>query len=79
MPEKEGNRLLFPMRLSHTHIGIPARLRCCVRSLVTDGSGAGSHVGGEDVVGVAVEVLAGSVVSHGGAWIGVPGGDLDVA
>jgi hypothetical protein len=28
---------------------------------------------------VAVEVLAGTVVSHGGTWIGVPGGDLDVA
>jgi len=32
------------------------------------------HVGGEDVVGVAVEVLAGAVVAHGGAWVGVTGG-----
>lgn len=33
--------------------------------------GGGGHVGGEDVVGVAVEVLSGSVVAHGGsgsAW-----------
>ena len=43
------------------------------------GSGAGGHVGGEDVVGVAVEVLAGPVVAHGGAGVGVAGGDLDVA
>jgi hypothetical protein len=28
---------------------------------------------------VAVEVLAGSVVAHGGARLGVPGGGLDVA
>ena len=41
-------------------------------------SGAGGHVGGEDVVGVAVEVLAGSVVAHGGAGVGVAGGDLDI-
>ncbi len=43
------------------------------------GSGTGGHVGGQDVVGVAVEVLAGPVVAHGGAWVGVAGGDLDVA
>src|SRR5450755_3618858 len=28
------------------------------------GSGAGCHVGGEDVVGVAVEILASPVVAH---------------
>jgi hypothetical protein len=28
---------------------------------------------------VPVEVLAGPVVAHGGAWVGVPGGDLHVA
>jgi hypothetical protein len=39
---------------------------------------AGGHVGGEDVVGVAVEVFAGPVVSHGGAGVGVAGGDLYV-
>jgi hypothetical protein len=33
-------------------------------------SGAGGHVGGEDVVGVAVQVLAGPVIAHGGAGIG---------
>ena len=42
-------------------------------------SGAGGHVGGEDVVWVAVEVLAGPVVAGGRAGIGVPGGDLDIA
>jgi hypothetical protein len=39
-------------------------------------SGAGCHVGGEDVVGVAVEVVAGPVVSHGVAvlrWRSVAG------
>jgi hypothetical protein len=35
---------------------------------------SGGHVGGEDVVGMAVEVLAGAVVAHGGAWVGVAGG-----
>jgi hypothetical protein len=39
---------------------------------------ARSHVGGEDVVRVTVQVLACPVVAHGGAWVGVPGGDLDV-
>src|SRR4051812_7295866 len=42
-------------------------------------SGSCGHVGGEDVVGVSVEVLAGAVVAHGGAWVGVAGCDLDVA
>jgi len=41
-------------------------------------SGAGGHVAGEDVVGVPVEVLAGPVIAHGRARIGVPGGDLDI-
>lgn len=40
--------------------------------------GAGGHVGGEDVVGVAVEVGAGAVVPHGRSGVGVAGGDLDV-
>ncbi len=42
-------------------------------------SGARGHVGGEDVVGVPVEVVAGPVIAGGGAGIGVPGGDLDIA
>src|SRR5258706_2305991 len=42
-------------------------------------SGSGGHVGGQDVVGVAVEVLAGSVVTHRGARVGVAGSDLDIA
>src|ERR1700733_8093799 len=42
-------------------------------------SGAGGHVGGEDVVGMPVEVLAGPVVAGGRAGISVPRGDLDIA
>jgi hypothetical protein len=49
------------------------------QSRALSGSGSGGHEGGEDVVGVSVEVLAGAVVAHGGAWVGVAGGDLDVA
>src|SRR5215475_2259753 len=41
-------------------------------------SGAGGHISGHDVVRVTVKVLAGPVVAHRGAWIGVAGGDLDV-
>ena len=51
------------------------------RTIVTGdavGSGSGGHVGGENVVGVAVEVLPGPV-ARGRAEIGVPGGDLDIA
>ena len=39
------------------------------------GSSAGRHVGGQDVVGVAVEVAAGPVVPHRGARVSVPSGD----
>src|SRR4051795_13228829 len=42
------------------------------------GSCAGGHVGGENAVGVSVEVLAGAVVAHGGPWVGVSGRDLNV-
>ena len=42
-------------------------------------SGTGGHVGGESVVGVPVEILAGPVIAGGRAGIGVPGGDLDIA
>ena len=41
-------------------------------------SGARCHVGGEDVVEVAVEVSTGLVIAHRGARIGMPRGDLDV-
>ena len=41
--------------------------------------GSGGHVGGEDVAGVPVEVAAGAVVAHGGAWVGVASRDLHVA
>ena len=43
-----------------------------------DGSATGDE-GDHDVGGVAVEVLSPPVVDGGGAWIGVAGGDLDVA
>src|SRR3954453_21880155 len=42
-------------------------------------SRAGGHEGGEDVVGMSVEVFAGSVVAHGGSRVGVADGDLYVA
>ena len=42
-------------------------------------SSAWGHVGGEDVVGMAVEILAGPVVAHRGARAGVAGSDLDIA
>ena len=42
-------------------------------------SGAGGHEGGKDVVRVAVEVLAGAVVAHGGSRVGVAGRDLHIA
>ncbi len=44
-----------------------------------ESSGTGGHVGSEDVVRMAVKVLACSVVAHGGPRVGVPGCDLYVA
>jgi hypothetical protein len=41
-------------------------------------SGAGWHVGGEDVVGMAVEVLAGPVIAHNRPLVCVAGRDLHV-
>jgi hypothetical protein len=41
-------------------------------------SGTGGHVGGQDVIRVAVKSLAGAVVAHHGARVGVAGCDLDV-
>jgi len=46
---------------------------------VTRISGPGRHIGGKNVVGVTVEVLAGPVVAHRGPGISVPGSDLDIA
>jgi hypothetical protein len=43
------------------------------------GSSAGRHVGGEDVVRVAVQVAAGPVVPHRGSRVSVAGGGLHVA
>ena len=57
-------------------------MQCVSRRLAagyTADSGAGGHEGGEDVVRVAVEVLASPVVAHCGARVGVAGGDLDIA
>jgi hypothetical protein len=42
-------------------------------------SGAGGHEGGENIVRVTVQVLAGSVVPHRGARVCVARGDLDIA
>src|SRR6266516_2097431 len=42
------------------------------------GSGAGGHVGGQDVVRVAVEAVAGPVIPHRGPRVGVTGSDLHV-
>src|ERR1022692_3503051 len=42
-------------------------------------SGAGGHVGGQDVVRMAVEVLARPVVAHRGPRIRMPGSDLDIS
>src|SRR5690242_18539142 len=42
-------------------------------------SGPGGHVRSQDVVGVAVQVVARPVVAHGGARIGMPSRDLGVA
>ncbi len=39
----------------------------------TTASNAGGNVGGEDVAGVPVEVLADTVIARGRAGIGVPG------
>ena len=39
----------------------------------------GRHVGGQDVVRVAVQVVAGPVIPHRGARVGVTGSDLHVA
>jgi hypothetical protein len=42
-------------------------------------SGARGHVGSEDVVGVAVEVLTGAVVAHRCPRVSVAGRDLHVS
>lgn len=55
-----------PVKHAHRHFGEPR-------------SGAGGHVRREDVFGVSVEILAGSVVAHGGARVRVAGGDLYVS
>src|SRR5436190_1462417 len=49
------------------------------KSRVGDGCVPDAMEAHEDVVGVSVEVRAGAVVAHAGAWAGVVGGDLDVA
>jgi hypothetical protein len=59
--------------------GCRARSLARPRLVLEIWSGAGSHIRGDDVVGVAVEVLAGPVIAHGSARVGVPGGDLDIA
>jgi hypothetical protein len=46
-------------------------------AVIMDSRSGGS--GGQDVVRVAVEVLASPVITHRGSWIGRAGSDLDVA
>ena len=48
-----------PMQPEHTHLGNVGCLPCAHVTGDAAVSGAGGHVGGEDVVGVPVEVLAG--------------------
>ena len=55
----------------HTGVRISARREAW--------SGTGGQVGGEDAVGMSVEVLAGTVLAHGGPWTGVAGSDLHIA
>ena len=42
------------------------------------GSGAGGHVGGQGIVRRAVQILAGTVIPHRGARVGVTGSDLHI-
>jgi hypothetical protein len=67
------NRTKLDIRSSAMQ-GVPASRAAGTRGW----SGAGGHEGGEDVVRVAVEVLAGPVITHRGTRVGVAGGDLDV-
>ncbi len=41
--------------------------------------GCGDHVGDEDVAGIAIEVLAGSVAAQRAARVGVVWGDREIA
>jgi hypothetical protein len=47
--------------------------------LVENGSASARDEGGDDIAGVAVEVVASSVIAGGGAGVGVARGDLDVS
>ena len=68
----------LPRVLSRPLIGNVGRLPRFKPREAQAWSGAGGHVGGEDVVRVAVQVLTGPVVPNSGARVGVTGGDLDV-
>src|SRR6266542_3384581 len=67
------------IRIRRALIGKAGLAHGTVVVMATAWSGARCHVGGEDVVRVAVEVLAGPVITHGRTRIGVAGGDLDGA
>ena len=67
------------LRAKHSLIGNVGRLPRFKPRETRAWSGAGRHVGGQDVVRVAVQVLACSVVPHRGARVGVAGGDLNIA
>ena len=79
----------------HEHVGLntqdeaerTCRYRCVgragavalARPVSIVGLLAAGEEGGDDVAGVAVEVVAGSVVSGGGSRVGVSGRDLHVS
>jgi len=55
---------------THTHFGNGGRLSRFEPRETSAGSGAGGHEGCENVVRVAIEILAGSVIPHRGARVG---------
>src|SRR5215468_12672902 len=70
--------LCMSMSSSNALFGSGGRLRGAESAEDLGWSGARGHVGGEDVVRVAVEVLAGAVITHRRAWVSVAGGNLDI-
>ena len=49
-----------------------------LEAVVGPGLCSGGHVGGQDVVGVTVKILAGPVLPHRRAWISMAGRDLNI-
>jgi hypothetical protein len=63
-----GRKLSRPLRSAAPPpvADIKASVRYSARSrfILESWSGAGGHIGGEDVVGMAVEIFPGSVIAH---------------